>query len=36
MDECVSEPCKNGGTCRDKLDSYQCDCPKGTEIIYYI
>jgi Mg-chelatase subunit ChlD len=26
-DECVSSPCQNGGTCRNMLHMYRCDCP---------
>ena len=28
-DECTSQPCFNGGTCQDKLNSFACDCPAG-------
>lgn len=27
QDECASRPCQNGGTCRDSLNGYVCDCP---------
>lgn len=27
--ECVSNPCLNGGQCVDELNSYQCHCPGG-------
>ncbi|XP_078701057.1 uncharacterized protein LOC144927503 isoform X2 [Branchiostoma floridae x Branchiostoma belcheri] len=30
-DECASNPCQNGGTCRDGLDRYTCDCQPGWE-----
>jgi Notch-like protein len=29
MNECLSEPCKNGGTCSDYVNSYTCTCPAG-------
>ena len=28
-DECSPNPCKNGGTCRDKISSYSCTCLNG-------
>ncbi|XP_069483255.1 pikachurin isoform X2 [Ambystoma mexicanum] len=28
---CVNAPCANGGSCRPKLDSYECDCPLGFD-----
>ncbi|XP_032372298.1 pikachurin isoform X2 [Etheostoma spectabile] len=28
---CVASPCANGGTCRPKWDSYECDCPLGYD-----
>lgn len=28
---CVEGPCANGGTCRPKWDSYECDCPLGYD-----
>uniref|UniRef100_A0A671VCL8 EGF like, fibronectin type III and laminin G domains n=1 Tax=Sparus aurata TaxID=8175 RepID=A0A671VCL8_SPAAU len=28
---CVESPCANGGTCRPKWDSYECDCPLGYD-----
>lgn len=27
--ECLSNPCQNGGTCNDRLNSYVCVCPRG-------
>ncbi|XP_060582136.1 uncharacterized protein LOC132738608 isoform X2 [Ruditapes philippinarum] len=29
IDECLSTPCQNGGTCLDKLNEYQCNCMPG-------
>ena len=28
-DECASEPCFNGGTCIDSINSFTCDCADG-------
>ncbi|KAM4702025.1 uncharacterized protein O3C94_002952 [Discoglossus pictus] len=30
-DQCVSNPCKNGGTCNDHLKAYVCMCVDGYE-----
>ncbi|XP_069745601.1 coagulation factor VII-like isoform X3 [Narcine bancroftii] len=30
-DECASNPCQNGGTCQDHLNSYQCWCAENFE-----
>ena len=27
VDECISNPCQNGGTCTDALNGYTCSCP---------
>lgn len=27
IDECLTEPCQNGGTCLDDINSFSCDCP---------
>ena len=27
--ECSSGPCKNGATCEDKVNGYQCVCDTG-------
>ena len=29
IDECLSKPCLNGGTCHDGVASYSCKCPRG-------
>ena len=29
IDECASSPCRNGGTCVDDVNSYQCVCAAG-------
>ncbi len=29
VDECVSAPCLNGGTCIDAVNGYQCQCRNG-------
>ena len=26
---CQSQPCQNGGTCVDNIDSYTCNCVPG-------
>ena len=31
IDECHSTPCKNNGTCVDKINSYTCKCKPGFE-----
>jgi hypothetical protein len=31
VDECLSFPCKNGGSCYDNVGSYSCICPPGWE-----
>ncbi|KAM6961153.1 protein jagged-2-like [Aplochiton taeniatus] len=31
INDCVSSPCKNGGTCIDGISSFQCFCPDGWE-----
>ncbi|KAJ1210310.1 hypothetical protein NDU88_005676 [Pleurodeles waltl] len=28
---CANVPCANGGSCRPKRDSYECDCPLGFD-----
>ncbi|XP_002030177.2 cubilin homolog [Drosophila sechellia] len=29
--ECLSDPCKNGGTCHDAYKGFQCECPAGWQ-----
>ena len=29
--ECESNPCKNGGTCTDKVNKFSCQCALGYE-----
>ena len=29
VDECVSQPCKNGAICIDKINAYECKCAPG-------
>ncbi|XP_066271846.1 fibropellin-1-like [Branchiostoma lanceolatum] len=29
FDDCLSNPCQNGGTCQDGLGQYSCACPSG-------
>ena len=29
IDECLSNPCLNGGTCNDELNSFSCTCATG-------
>ncbi|XP_072540201.1 sushi, nidogen and EGF-like domain-containing protein 1 isoform X2 [Salminus brasiliensis] len=29
INECLSQPCMNGGTCRDRVASFLCDCESG-------
>jgi len=31
VNDCANEPCQNGGTCIDGIDSFHCVCPKGWE-----
>ena len=30
IDECLGDPCFNGGTCNDFINGYNCTCPAGT------
>ena len=29
IDECVCDPCQNGGICRDNVNGYICQCDNG-------
>jgi hypothetical protein len=29
VNECMSSPCKNGATCQDKVNGYECICDNG-------
>ena len=29
VDDCLSSPCQNGGTCTDAVNSYTCACVDG-------
>ena len=29
IDECVSSPCQNGGSCTDQVNGYTCNCVDG-------
>ena len=29
VDECIANPCSNGGTCHDFVNYYNCTCPSG-------
>jgi hypothetical protein len=31
INDCKLNPCQNGGTCVDKVNSYQCICKEGWE-----
>ncbi|KAF3703085.1 Protein jagged-2 [Channa argus] len=31
INDCISNPCGNGGTCIDGVNSFQCVCPNGWE-----
>lgn len=31
IDDCMGQPCHNGGTCIDEVDSFRCFCPSGWE-----
>ena len=28
-DDCSTQPCQNGGICRDKVDGFKCECVPG-------
>ena len=29
VDDCKSQPCQNGATCKDKVNAYECACAPG-------
>ena len=29
IDECSSDPCHNGGICKDKINAFECECKSG-------
>ena len=29
IDDCVSDPCTNGGNCTDQVNDFTCVCPSG-------
>lgn len=31
VNDCADNPCRNGATCIDGIDSFHCVCPKGYE-----
>uniref|UniRef100_A0A8D1CDW8 Delta-like protein n=1 Tax=Sus scrofa TaxID=9823 RepID=A0A8D1CDW8_PIG len=31
IDDCLGQPCRNGGTCIDEVDAFRCFCPSGWE-----
>lgn len=36
VNECLSQPCRNGGSCIDELNSFSCQCPPGiTGIVLF-
>uniref|UniRef100_A0A8C6M2C5 Delta-like protein n=1 Tax=Nothobranchius furzeri TaxID=105023 RepID=A0A8C6M2C5_NOTFU len=36
VNDCASSPCKNGGTCIDGINSFECVCPDGWEGTIYV
>ncbi len=31
IDECLSNPCQNDGSCNDEINGYSCTCQEGFE-----
>jgi Notch-like protein len=31
INECSSDPCNNGGTCKDLVNKYECTCVAGYD-----
>ena len=31
INECYTNPCQNGGTCKDAVNSYTCQCKPGYQ-----
>lgn len=29
INECLSNPCANGGVCVDHINGFRCECPRG-------
>ncbi|GCC41413.1 hypothetical protein chiPu_0025510, partial [Chiloscyllium punctatum] len=34
INECLSQPCDNGGTCINLINTYKCSCPRGTQGVH--
>ncbi len=32
IDECISNPCQNGGICLDEINGYRCECSLGKYV----
>ena len=35
IDECVTNPCLNDGTCVDGVNGFTCECIDGYSVIFY-
>jgi hypothetical protein len=31
INECSTDPCQNGGTCKDLVNAYECECVAGYD-----